>query len=142
MVLMEWMATSAWMVAPNHKLLPQAGRALPTLNLKHAPQTLPGGVPAEEVDLTGDDVDEDKKLDEAAKKRKKLGLPEVDPDSLPSTNLPKFMTFGFHYSHPSCNSQCATLQFYDHLMTHRGRAWPREFPESKICTRSLPMLLP
>ena len=65
------------------------------LLLRAQHQLLPGRDP-DTVDLTAEDVEEERKAEEAAKNRKKFGLPEIDPDSLPSTNLPKLMTFGFY----------------------------------------------
>lgn len=53
---------------------------------------LPGEAP--EIDLTADDVEEERQAEEQAKNRRKMGLPEIDPDSLPSSSLFKFMYFG------------------------------------------------
>lgn len=41
-----------------------------------------------------DAIREEEAEDEQTKKRKQLGLPEFDPDAVPSSQLPKYMTLG------------------------------------------------
>ena len=43
-------------------------------------------------DLTGDDDDEDGAEDHEMQLRKKLGIPEPDPDALPSTVINKYLS--------------------------------------------------
>lgn len=70
----------------------QARRCHPAKTIAPSSMPLPGETP--EIDLTAEDVEEERQAEEAAKNRKKMGLPEVDPDSLPSASLYKFMYFG------------------------------------------------
>ena len=63
------------------------------------------------VDLT--QLEEEEALDASSKARKKLGIPEMDPDSLPSACISKYMNLISNQvvkqqSQEHFDSQCAT----------------------------------